>query len=311
MALVMIWGIILLFHDSEKLELSNSQVSSSHQKLLAKKMVNGIKLLSRLMVEDGIEISPYSDPNHTGFIGEELTSLTTTLGSLVSKRTSTNPAFAPLIYDLILKAGIKKGDMVAISASGSFPALIFASMLAVEAVGAKPFLISSIGSSTWGANRSQWSWLDMERVFYEHQLIKSRSRFISPGGPDDQGPNLFENSLDLVNQIAKRNGIPLLKSISLQEAIEIRMKLYLKEDPSLFINIGGSHVSLGGCAHGHQFPPGIIFQALSCNHTEKGLIIRFLELGTPVLNLLDIPAIALENGLPIDPVPLPVANDQI
>lgn len=256
-------------------------------------------------------ISPYSDPNHTGFIGDELTPLTTTLGSIVSKRTSTHPGFAPLIFDMVREAGVKKGDVVAISASGSFPALIFATILAVEAIGAEPYLISSVGSSTWGANRPGWAWPDMESLFYRQGLIQSRSRYISPGGPDDKGPNLFESGMDLVKQIATRNGIELLESSSLTEAIERRLQLYLVENPSLYINIGGSHPAMGGCSHGHQFPPGLINQSITCQHQDRGLIIRFLEADIQVINLLDIPAIAIKNGLSIDPVPLPEFVDVI
>lgn len=303
--LLLVWGIIalLIWFDIPAL---NYRPLSRTQIRLALKMEQGITLLRRKMEQSGIIISPYSDPNQTGFIGEELTPLTTTLGSLVSKRTSTQPRFAPLLYDLILEAGIVKGDTVAINASGSFPALIFASVLALEEIGAKPVLISSIGSSTWGANRPDWTWPDMERLFFNQGLIWSRSRVITPGGSDDRGPYLFESGIPLVKEIAARNGIPLVEPAGLADSVKQRMNVFLKEKPLLFINIGGSHPSLGECAYSHQFPPGLIRNKIPCVQSEPGLIVRFLEIGTPVINLLDIPTLASRYGLPIDPVPFQV-----
>ncbi|MCP4757368.1 MAG: poly-gamma-glutamate system protein [Proteobacteria bacterium] len=304
-ALVLVWGLVAVLKLSTGRDLSIEKSDFRTKMDLAHRMKQGMVLLRKALDENGVAFDPFSDPNRTGFIGEELTPLTTTLGSLVSKRTTTNPDVAPLIHTLLLKAGVGEGDVVAVAASGSFPALIFATMMAVEAVGAKPLVVVSVGSSTWGANRPNWTWLDMERLFHRSGLVKNRSRFVTPGGPDDQGSNLFEESKGLFLEAARRNGIPKLESKSLEEAIERRMAIYTAERPALFVNIGGSHPSLGGCPHGHLYPPGLIEKKISCSHSERGLIVRFQERGIPVVNLLDIPALAVAHGIAVDPVPLP------
>ena len=60
------------------------------------------------------EKNPF-DPMKTGLIGLESSPLTTTLGQLEAKRTTTNPALAALLVRLLRQAGVKKG-----SASGSW-----------------------------------------------------------------------------------------------------------------------------------------------------------------------------------------------
>ena len=103
-------------------------VESSKTRLkdpLFEKKIEAARLMQKSMeVIEGlrldIPISLNDDPNETGIIGKDYTDLTTTLGSLSSKRTSTNPNFAGVIVEMLSKAGVKAGDGVAISFSASF-----------------------------------------------------------------------------------------------------------------------------------------------------------------------------------------------
>ncbi len=272
----------------------------------AKKMEEGIQLLSNAIKNENPDsIDLIADPNQTGFIGMEYTQLTTTLGSIISKRTSTNPDFVALIIDLLLKAGVKKGDHVAIGVSSSFPALNLAVILAVEAIEGEPVLISSIGASTWGANRINWTWLDMERLFYEHGIINHRSIVVSLGGGNDQGEGFWGDGLNLAHSAIDRDQIPFLESDNLIDSIERRLKMYQEYDPVLFINVGGAHPNMGNCSHSVKIQNGLIERIIPCFHPDRGLILRFLEKGLPVVNLLNIPDLAIRYGLPIDPIPLP------
>jgi len=70
------------------------------------------------------------DPNRTGLIGPQYSPLFTTVGHLEAKRTTTNPAMAALLVHLLQEAGVEPGDRIAIGASGSFPALMIASLSA-------------------------------------------------------------------------------------------------------------------------------------------------------------------------------------
>jgi poly-gamma-glutamate system protein len=51
------------------------------------------------------------------------TSLTTDAGNLEAKQTAINPNWAAVIVDLLQQANVKERDPVAVSFSGSFPAL--------------------------------------------------------------------------------------------------------------------------------------------------------------------------------------------
>ena len=100
----------------------------------------------------GIRLDPEADPNGTGLIGLERSPITTSLGSLEAKRTAANPNFAGLVAALLRAAGVRAGDAVAVGASSSFPAFIIAALSAAEAMDVEPIVISSLGSSEWGAN---------------------------------------------------------------------------------------------------------------------------------------------------------------
>jgi hypothetical protein len=45
------------------------------------------------------------------------------------------------------------------------------------------------------------------------------------------------------------------------------------------------------------------------NHPERGLIFEYQNLGIPIIHLLNIRDLAVKNGIPIDPVPLPEAGE--
>lgn len=110
-------------------------------------MKESMKTIRDYRTENGLQINKVTDPNLTGLIGEEWTPLTTTLGNLSSKRTTTNPDFAALLVDMFLKVGLKKGDVIAIGASGSFPSLILSTLSAAKALDLKPITICALGSS--------------------------------------------------------------------------------------------------------------------------------------------------------------------
>ncbi len=129
----------------------------------------------------GIGVDLNLDPNNTGLIGMEYTDLTSTLGSLSAKRTSLNPQFAGLVLSLMRQAGAKRGDRVAISFSGSFPALNRAVLAACAELGLNPTIICSVGASAYGANIPGLTWLDMERILFEKGKIGYRSAFASIG----------------------------------------------------------------------------------------------------------------------------------
>jgi poly-gamma-glutamate system protein len=133
--------------------LSMERIESPHfsaQLSAARLMASCIAELSAFRESLGIEIDPSVDPNLTGLIGPEFTELTTTLGNLQAKRTSTNPDFAALLVKYFKELNLKRGDPVAIGASGSFPSLLLATLCACEVLELEPLVIYSIGASEHG-----------------------------------------------------------------------------------------------------------------------------------------------------------------
>ena len=178
--------------------------------------------------------------------------LTTTLGNLSAKITATNPDFAALLIDLFIRAGLKRGDVIAIGASGSFPSLILATLSAAKALDLKPITICALGSSMWGANNPELTWLDMENILYQQGLLNYRTVASSIGAGEDNGGGLTEEGKNFILSAIQSNQIPLIRESTLEENIHTRLQIYFenaKENKiKLFVNIGGASANFGECA---------------------------------------------------------------
>jgi poly-gamma-glutamate system protein len=250
------------------------------------------------------------DINDTGIIGLRYSGITTTIGSIESKRTTANPNIAALVIELMVEAGLNKGDTIAVNLSGSFPGLNLAVIAASEAIGVKPYILSSIGASTYGANHLDLTYLDMERKLFEEGIIHEKSMAFSYGGAGDIGVDL---DIDALETIRNRNGDKdFIYFEDLEDNIDYRMALYYKNnrDIDLFINVGGNMVSGGENDIDFGFKNGYIDPALKLNYSKSGLIGAFLQRGVGVVNLLDIKDLAIEHGLQIDPVPMPAISEE-
>ena len=138
--------------------------------------------IAQLKTDLGLETDPSADINATGLIGLEYSFITTTIGNLEAKRTSTNPNMAAVVVDMFTELGLQPGDRVAVNCSGSFPALNTAVLCAIDVMELEPYLISSFGASTHGANDPSLTWLDMEHHLYSQGLIGHKSDLFSIGG---------------------------------------------------------------------------------------------------------------------------------
>lgn len=278
----------------------------------AKLAKRAMEVLKEERAGKGISIDSKTDPNETGLIGVEYSDLTTTLGSLRSKRTSTNPNFAGVIVEMLHRAGVRQGDRVAVSLSGSFPALNVAVFSAFHVLGLRPMVISSVGASAYGANDPEWTWLDMERSLRERGVFPYASRAASLGGIAETGGGLGEHGILMGLAAMHRSGVRPLDergSVTLERDIKIRLLLYEselgREKPAAFVNVGGSLTSLGECPGADSFPVGLLLRLPRSTCPRRGLISRMVEKGVPVIHLLNIRRIAARYGLPVDPIPLP------
>jgi poly-gamma-glutamate system protein len=232
-------------------------------------------------------------------LGEHYSSITTTLGSREAKQTATNPAFAAVMVRLFHDAGIDSGHVVGITFSGSFPTLGIATLAAVEVVGARAVLVSSLGSSSYGANQPEATWIDMELRLRQACGMQTVSAFVTPGAEGDSGGGLPEGGLDLLQEAARRTGFGLSMPASLEEGIRWRTDLFAAEGISLLVNIGGGQTSLGTCPHAPVLPTGYQKSLPICSHPGRGVIERVAEGGIPVIHLLNIRELAVRSGLPV------------
>ncbi|MGI6781644.1 MAG: poly-gamma-glutamate system protein [Acholeplasmataceae bacterium] len=247
------------------------------------------------------------DIHNSGLIGERYTPITTTLGILESKRTSTNPNFAAVIIDMFEEAKIKKGDEVVVTFSGSFPALNIAVMAAIEVFELKPLIMASIGSSSYGANNPEFTYVHMSNHLYETAIFSHKIDYVSLGGANDTG-NEFESTIreNLLTYVNSSN-IDIIEIEDFKKNIDYRFDLIKQHVPNykMLINVGGNLISLGREESSFYQKNGLIIPSISnvfVNNDNKGLIQKTLEKRIPVIQLLNLKSLAYKYSIPYDSV---------
>ena len=278
----------------------------------AKTMAAAEEYIKQKMLEKGIEPEP-EDLNKMLLIGPEFTELTSTPGAEDAKRTSLNPNFAAAMVRYYNDAGLKKGDVVAIGTSGSFPGLAIASIVAASQMGLKTKVIASLGASMHGATRVEYNIFDIildlrEVGFADFDLVA-----VSRGSANDQGGGVlegmfYEGSAELSRQIcadvASRTGAEFIQIDNISDNIRRRLELF-GNDVSLFVNVGGAAVNEGTSSISLTLPAGLAmtFQNIP-KGSDRGLVFEYLERGIPIVNLLNVKQLAADNGIVFDPVPM-------
>ena len=269
--------------------------------------------LKEYRLKKGIFIDDINDPNETALIGQEYTLITTDRGYIEAKLSSTNPNFAAVIVHLLKDAGLKENDRVAVAVTGSFPALNISLMAALETLNLNPIVITSVGSSNWGANDPYFTWLDMESTLNEKGIFHNRSVAASIGGGSDVGRGLSPKGRKLIKEAINRNNLDFINEKHLENSITKRLEIYeTKSDGQpikAFINVGGGIASLGNTINGKLIPAGLTKYLPLGNYPVKGVIIQMGQMEIPIIHLLNINQLLSEFGLPLSPVPLPEPGD--
>ena len=295
----------------ETLALPSQSQTFEEEIQAAQKAELAMRAIRDLRLEQGIALDPVLDPNLTGLIGFDYSDLTTTEGNLIAKRTATNPAFAGLMVKLMREAGLKRGDKVAVNMSGSFPSLNIALLAACETVGVEPYMISSVGASTYGANIPGLTWLDMEKHLYEKGIFPYRSMAVSLGGVVELHGGLDGQALELGYAAIERHGAPFIEEgdyTTVEEGVNRRKVLFDAQGPiKAFINVGGGLNSLGWVPEAARLDTGLIRDVPKTMDPKRGLIFRYAEEGMPVIHVLNVVRLAESYALPVDPIPLPQA----
>lgn len=246
------------------------------------------------------------DIHNTGMIGHSFSPITTSLGSIEAKRTSSNPDMAALVVELLHKSRIKEGDRVGAIFSGSFPSLNIAVLSACRAMGVEITYISSVGSSNYGANNPELTFPDMALKLADIGLITNPGVAFSIGGTDDLG---VEMEQDIVRQIVSRiesQGLQLISNTNYQQNLALRQQLLENNGPiSCFINVGGNVTSLGNGENSFYFGQGLLVDKIIPITEKSGLIEIYRNKGIPVIHLLNLRKLTTDYGLGYDPLVLP------
>lgn len=257
----------------------------------------------------GVPLDAAADVNRTGLIGLETSAITTSLGRLEAKRTSTNPNFAALVVLLLHEAGVGRGDAVAVGASGSFPALLLETLCAARVLGVRPLLISSLGASQYGANDPRFDLLSIESCLARSGLLSFQALAYSLGGDGDAGKDMSVEGREKLAAEVRSSGAFLIAEPDLTRNVAERLAIYDRAageaGVKAFINIGGGFADMGTDSEILKVSPGLAaFHGLPPAE-RRGVIFAMAGRRVPVIHLLYVKGLCDRYGLPWDPRPLP------
>lgn len=295
-------GLILV----ENTRIEKEQSSYSEKLEATEKTIEAYALIREARLQTPHEIALENDPSNSGLIGIPMSPITSIAGALESKQTSINPNFAAVVVDMLVEAGVKEGDTVAVGMSGSFPALNIAVCCALETMKLKPLIVSSASASQWGANIPELTWLDMERLLHEAGLISFRSFAATIGGHEDTGQGLTESGRALIAEAMKRNKMEMLPPQPTFEAtIDQRMDQFSRKAEGrtirAYLNVGGGTVSVGRSVGKKLFKPGLNTKTPTGVKKADGVMSRFSQQRVPVIHLVQV--LELAEKYELTPVP--------
>lgn len=298
-----IFVVVQIFSPKQSLPYADQMVEA------ARRMETAIVIVRNEYHKAGVELDETLDPNHTGLIGPENSELTTTLGHLEAKRTTTNPNMAGLIVHLLHQAGVVAGDTIAVGSSASFPALMIATLAAAQAMEVYPVAILSLGASSYGGTNVDFDLLSIYQLLLREGVLTVQPAAISLGGEKDIGQDFKPETKERLLKQIEASGIPFIYEPDLQKNVAARMKIYQGNSSasriSAFINIGGNYADLGASALVLEVKPGLNKNVSLPAKSERGVLFEMAAQEIPCVHLLFIKGLAMKYGLPWDPIPLP------
>ncbi|MFO7964971.1 MAG: poly-gamma-glutamate system protein, partial [Desulfobacterales bacterium] len=275
----------------------------------ARQMKKAMETLREYRVKHVQPVDHEADPTGSGMIGTAHSPITSVSGYLEAKRTTINPNWAAVMVHLYKKAGVKKGDVVAMGFSGSFPAINLAAICAAETLGLNIIAVSSITASTWGANIPEFTWLDMERLLVEKGVISTRSAAVSLGGNEDDILIQSSKNRQLIENIIDRNRVPYISLDNRTDNIDARMSLYREMSAgnfaAVYVNIGGSSISAGNRIGKSRYLSGLNKKVRASALKFDSVMTRFARKDVPIIHMTNINILAELYGLPVSPSKLP------
>jgi len=238
-------------------------------------------------------------------IGGEWTPLVTTLGEVEAKRVSVSPAWPRVLVGEFYRAGLRPGDVVAASFSGSFPGINLAVMSASQALGLNLLAVSSVTASSFGAADPGFTWPEMEARLVAAGLLPQATVAVSAGGDGDLALDLDEDGRLLAREIAARCArqlkVPLVEPEDFEASVRARLDAFdaarAGRPLAAFVNVGGTQAALGRSLAILKVQSGWLGRAPFDSSPGRGLIAHMVERGVPVLHVLNVRDLALRWGI--------------
>ncbi len=300
---------LLVFYTASSLTVETREAAYDVKVAAAERMTRAMQVLKDSRMAEAVFMDNINDPNETGLIGRQFTYITTDEGDLNAKISVLDPNVAAMVVDYLTRAGVQRGDPVAMTVTGSMPGGNLAVVCALEEMGVIPTILSSVGASQWGANIEDFTWLDMERVLVDSGIISFSSRAASLGGGSDIGRRLSPRGRDLIREAITRNDIDLIKSENLDDAIKRRMDLFSQDrelgEYKAFLNVGGGAAVLGDAAYARLVKPGLTTRMQFESMRNGGVMAKFGRETVPIIHVLNIRDMFAEFNYPYAATPTP------
>ena len=300
---------LVVFYTASSLTVKTRQPAYDVKIAAAQRMAKALQILKDSRGEAAVFMDDINDPNETGLIGRQFTYITTDEGDLDAKISVLDPNVAAMIVDYLTRAGVVKGDTVAVTLTGSMPGGNLAVVCALEEMGVFPHILASVGASQWGANIEEFTWLDMEKVLYDTSVISFKTSAASMGGGSDIGRRLSPKGRELIQETITRNGVEFINSEDLADAVQKRMDIFKASQPikeyAAFINVGGGAAVLGDAAYVRLIPPGLTERMQFASMRNGGVMANFGREGVPVIHVLNIRSMFAEFDYPYAATPSP------
>lgn len=275
----------------------------------ARYMLQGIEIIKQHRLRNIGPINKVIDPMRTGLIGVLSTPITSTTVDIDSKLTSINPNWAAAIVSMLKEAKVKKGSTVAVSLTGSFPAMNLAVMSAAKALKLRLIIITSVSASTWGANIPGLTWLDMENELYEKKFSQYRSVAASLGGVQDSALGMSEEGKKILRDTIMKYNITPLEFGDMKTRINARMELYHDQardtQIAAYINVGGGTVAIGSFIGKRRYRAGLNLKPSQRAMRVDSVMSRFARADVPIVNINYLKTLAQKFSFPIAPKKIP------
>ncbi len=238
-------------------------------------------------------------------IGGEWTPLVTTIGEIEAKRVSVSPAWPRALVREFHRAGLRPGDVVAASFSGSFPGINLAVMSASQAMELRLVAVSSVTASSWGATDSGFTWPELEVRLAAAGILRQATVAVSAGGDGDRALDLDDEGRALARAIAARCagqlGARLVDPADFESAVRARLDAFDaargRRPIAAFVNVGGTEAALGLSPAILTVRNGWLGKAPFDASAGRGLVARMVGQGVPVLHILNVRGLAVRWGI--------------